>query len=180
MSEAHASRSADASGFSDIHINPSFVMMPLDPICPTLLSVSGAGVGGLMAMRRVTTLVVECVIVACVSDLFQAPGSHGSAVSRAGMSSCTNRPTTVFWLISPSVMWLDSSFEKLAHSFLKAFLSRSSSCQRLLKICLLVVSSRNCFLLTRSDSTARFHGPFFTAASISSRERSSSVLRSIM
>ena len=92
-----------------------------------------------MAMRRVTTLVVECVIVACVSDLFQAPGSHGSAVSRAGMSSCTNRPTTVFWLISPSVMWLDSSFEKLAHSFLKAFLSRSSSCQRLLKICLLVV-----------------------------------------
>ena len=88
MSETHVSRSVDVSGFSDIHINPSFVVMPLDPICPALLSVSEARVGGLMAMRRVTTFVVECVIVVCVSDLFQTPGSHGSAVSRPGMSSC--------------------------------------------------------------------------------------------
>ena len=96
MSEAHASRSTDASGFSDIHINPSFVLMPLDPICPALLAVSEAELGRLMFMRRVATFVEECVIVACVSDMFQTPGSHGNAVSRAGMSSCTNIPTTVF------------------------------------------------------------------------------------
>ena len=64
MLEAHASRSTDASGFSDIHINPSFVLMPLDPICPTLLSVSEAKVGRLMVMWRVETFVEECVIVA--------------------------------------------------------------------------------------------------------------------
>ncbi len=96
MSEDHASRSTDASGFSDIHINPSFVLMTLDPICPTLLAVSEAELGRLMVMRRVATFVEECVIVACESDMFQTPGSHGNAVSRAGMSSCTNRPTTVF------------------------------------------------------------------------------------
>ena len=93
MLEDHRSRSTDESGFSDIHINPSFVLMTLDPICPTLLSVSEAKVGGLMVMRRVTTFVEEFVIVACVSDMFQDPGSHGSTVSRAGMISCTNRPT---------------------------------------------------------------------------------------
>ena len=93
---AHASRSTDASGSSDIHIKPSFVLMPLDPICPALLSASEAEVARLMAMRRVAILVKEGVIVACVPDMFQSPGSHGNAVSRAGMSSCTIRPTTVF------------------------------------------------------------------------------------
>ncbi len=96
MSETHASRSTDASGFSDVHTNPSFVLMPLDPICPTLLSVFEVELGRLMAMRRVATFIEECVIVECVSDKFQTPGSHGNAVSRVGMSSCTNRPTTVF------------------------------------------------------------------------------------
>ena len=96
MSEAHSARSTGASGFSDIHMNPSCVLMPLDPICPTPLSVSEVELGRLMAMRRVATFVEECVIVACVSGMFQTPGSHGNAVSRAGMSSCTNRPTTVF------------------------------------------------------------------------------------
>ena len=96
MSEAHAARSTGASGFSDIHINPFCMMMPLDPICPTPLSVSEVELGRLMAMRRVVTFVEECVIVACVSGMSQTPGSHGNAVSRAGMSSCTNRPTTVF------------------------------------------------------------------------------------
>ena len=75
MSEVHDSRSTDAFGFSDIHINPSFVFLPLDPICPTLLSVSEAKVGRLMVIRRIATFVKECVIVACVSDLFQAPGT---------------------------------------------------------------------------------------------------------
>jgi hypothetical protein len=96
MSEAHASRSTDASDFSDVHTNPFFVLMLLDPICPTLLFVFEVELGRLMVMWRVETFVEECVIVACVSDMFQTPGSHGNAVSRTGMNSCTNRPTTVF------------------------------------------------------------------------------------
>jgi hypothetical protein len=70
MPEAHVSRGTDAFGFSDIHINPSFVFMPLDPICPTLLSVSETKVRRLMDTWRIVTFAKECVIVVCVSDMF--------------------------------------------------------------------------------------------------------------
>jgi hypothetical protein len=35
MSEVHDCRSTDTSDFSDIHMNPFFVLMTLDPIFPT-------------------------------------------------------------------------------------------------------------------------------------------------
>ena len=133
-------------------------------------------------MRRVNTLIKECVMTVCVPDVFHSSGSHGYAASSDGMSSWIVNPTTVLWLISPKVMWLVSSFEKRAHprSFTNACLSRSSNFHRFLKICLLVVSSRNCFLLERRVSTALLHGPPSTAASISSLDKSNSALRSMM
>ena len=110
----------------------------------------------LVLMQKVKTLVEECVITVWVPDVFHSPGSHGYAESNDGISSYIVSPTTVLWLSSPKVMWLVSSFENRAHpkSFTNACLSHSSNFQRFLQIFLLVVSSRNYFLLERSVSTA--------------------------
>ena len=119
----------------------------------------------LVFMQRVKTLIEECVMTVCVPDVFldvfHPADSHGYVGSSDGMSSCIVSPTTVLWLISTIVMRLVSSFEKRAHpiSFTNACLFLSSNFQWFLKICLLVVSSGNCFLLERSVSTALFHGP---------------------
>ena len=136
----------------------------------------------LVLMQKVKTLVEECVITVWVPDVFHSPGSHGYVESNDGISSYIVSPTTVPWLISPKVMRMVSSFEKWTHSnsFTNACLSRSSNCQRFLKICLLVVSSKNFFLRERSVSTSLFHDPPCTSASISSWDRSNSALRSMM
>ena len=137
-------RSAGESSPSVIHRKPFNVLMPPVPICPVWVSVDAAEGGRLVLMRRVKILTEECVITVYAPGAFHSPGSHGYAVSSDGINSYTVRPTTVLWLSSPKVVRMVSSFEKRApNSFSHVFLSRSFVCQRFLKICLLVVSSKN-------------------------------------
>ena len=84
------------------------------PVCPVIF-VTVVGGGRLVLIRRVEILTEECVITAGVPEVFQSPGSHGYVVSIDGMSSWTVKSTTVFWLISPRVTRMVSSFEKWDH-----------------------------------------------------------------